>query len=596
MSEEFLTSKELQVLMNSAGVHESAKIIKDKLNRKCFLREFGSVSKLYVAQPENYYKQYESKEKIEEELKFIVTLLIEDSWNDLETSVQQKLKDRFPKTYKTISKNAFVQTVLPQLKRYLTEDENSDFIKSLDRSLWEIHFLNGYLNMKTGEFKKRKLAKKPVTYVIARNYEKSSNKEIKYLLKFFTKIFPDKDDLDILFLMLAKALTGDSTEDQSSLFMLGNGSNGKSLLMSVIANAFGEYVQQLGSETFVKGNSKQEKILNQFLINVYIRIAWINEMSDKLIDDAMFKDFVDGWIKTTSLYKDGQNVIKHLAQAWSTANSLPKFLADGGMKRRVDAITGPSKFVDDEDDVDEEKHVYLKDKSLLSKIIESKLNAVVDLVVTYSIRLYDGEKIETNKNQNMKATRDEIISANDTMSDFIETHLTFTDNADNQISKNAMLKRYKEYKDKSLITVNQLVSSLRESSSKIVYNPNPRNKDGPRGVFVGVKFNDMQGDDDDDDDEFDKGVDKSDKRIRANPFLQAECDKYKKMCEQLQTKVKELEKLLKKDDSDSESEDEAPVAKVPKKKPKRKVAKDDDDDDDKMELNDFASNLNKLLK
>jgi tRNA(Glu) U13 pseudouridine synthase TruD len=61
-----------------------------------------------------------------------VTLLIETSWNNLKTSSQQRLKDRYPQAYQTIHANSFVQSLFPQLNRYMTEDEN--FIKSLDKS------------------------------------------------------------------------------------------------------------------------------------------------------------------------------------------------------------------------------------------------------------------------------------------------------------------------------------------------------------------------------------------------------------------------------------------------------------------------------
>jgi hemerythrin superfamily protein len=63
-----------------------------------------------------------------------VTLLVETSWNNLKTSSQQRLKDRYPQAYKAIHANSFVQSLFPQLKRYMIEDENTDFIKSLDKS------------------------------------------------------------------------------------------------------------------------------------------------------------------------------------------------------------------------------------------------------------------------------------------------------------------------------------------------------------------------------------------------------------------------------------------------------------------------------
>ena len=59
--------------------------------------------------------------------------------------------------------------------------------------------------------------------------------------------------------------------------------------MECLAIAFGDYVQVLDKQTFEKGYAKQEKILNQFLINTYIRLANINEFSDTPIDASILK-------------------------------------------------------------------------------------------------------------------------------------------------------------------------------------------------------------------------------------------------------------------------------------------------------------------
>ena len=107
---------------------------------------------------------------------------------------------------------------MPQLRKILTEDEKSKFIKSLDRSLYEVHFLNGCLDMKTKEFKERDIRLKPVTYVIPRDFEMPFKKAIDSVKKTFMKIMPNPDDFKILMLITALTLTGDAVKDQTSLF------------------------------------------------------------------------------------------------------------------------------------------------------------------------------------------------------------------------------------------------------------------------------------------------------------------------------------------------------------------------------------------
>ena len=377
------------------------------------------------------------------------------------------------------------------------------------------------------------------------------------------------EDLDILMMIIAGSLTGDSTKDQNALFMLGDGSNGKSLFLDLIQYAFGDYVQILDKQTFEKGYSKQEKILNQFLINVYIRIAYINEFSDRPIDTTIFNFFCDGKITTTSLFKDGQNTILHKAKAVCAMNMFPKIILDGGSKRRIDAITGHSIFKDYQNEVDESKHIYLKNKEMSSRFMRDDgiLNAIVYVVVKYSIRIANREKINTCKNENMKSTRQEILNSNDSMKDFLDSQLIITNDQVDNVSKNSMLKHYKLFNEKSMITLNQIIAELKKAS--IVYNSNIRNQDGTRGCFIGVQLKTVNDNDNDNDDDdvnpckFIKSVDKA-KYVRAEEYkkIKDDLDEARNYILELEMKLKlELEKQIV----------EVKIEEIVRKKPTKKI-------------------------
>jgi len=536
----------LDLIMDS-GPNKIANILKIAINKNCFMRYIDG-ERLYIKKPENYYKQYRDSSKIDTELKIMVTLIIENSITALSKDEMFEIKDKFKK-YKFILKNTFVVTILPQLKHAIMCEEDSKFIKSLDSSLYELHYKNGYLDMKTGEFHDRNVAIKPVTYIIPRVYKTPTKKNINTVETVFKTFMTNPEDLDILMMIIAGSLTGDSTKDQNALFMLGDGSNGKSLFLDLIQYAFGDYVQILDKQTFEKGYAKQEKILNQFLINVYIRIAYINEFSDRPIDTTIFKNFCDGKITTTSLFKDGQNTILHRAKAICAMNMFPKIILDGGSKRRIDAITGHSIFKDYQNEVDESKHIYLKDKEMSSRFQRDDgiLNAIVYVVVQYSIRIANGEKINTCKNENMKTTRQEILNSNDSMKDFFDSQLIITNDQVDNVSKNSMLKHYKLFNEKSMITLNQIIAELKKAS--IVYNSNIRNQDGTRGCFVGVRL--KYADDNDNDDNinssmFIKPDDKAEYiRVEEYKKIKDELDEAKKYILELELKLKlELEKEI----------------------------------------------------
>ncbi len=291
-------------------------------------------------------------------------------------------------------------------------------------------------------------------------------------------------------------MTGDSSVDQSSLFWLGDGSNGKSFIMELMKITFGDYVFELINSTFENGNRDRNKVLNSFLINKYIRMAWVNEFSSKPIDESTFKDFVDGVIKTTSLYKDGQNICYHLAKVISTMNELPKFIASKAMTRRMDTYTGVSTFTDNNDEVDESKHIYAKDKTLKNTIIQNGLlDAIVDIIVKYGSEWINGKKIEPLKNENMRKSLETIKDSNDKMKDFTDKYLITTTDGNDRINKLTMYELYKKHNPKSLITLAQLIDALKKSDIKIEYNKDLRNKDNTRGAFFGVKFRSQVDDD-----------------------------------------------------------------------------------------------------
>ena len=91
--------------------------------------------------------------------------------------------------------------------------------------------------------------------------------------------------------------------------------------MKLCVEALGEnYVLELGSNTFEKGNPNINKILNQFDIVPVIRIAWINELSGKSMNDELFKQFCEGVLKTSKLYQEGVHKVMHDAKLMCTSN------------------------------------------------------------------------------------------------------------------------------------------------------------------------------------------------------------------------------------------------------------------------------------
>jgi hypothetical protein len=64
-------------------------------------------------------------------------------------------------------------------------------------------------------------------------------------------------------------------------------------------------------------------------------------MKDTEINDTAFKNFCDGRMMTTMLYKDGQQNFQHNCKAVITANTMPSMIVNSGITRKIEAYTHP---------------------------------------------------------------------------------------------------------------------------------------------------------------------------------------------------------------------------------------------------------------
>ena len=303
---------------------------------------------------------------------------------------------------------------------------------------------------------------------------------------------------------LGRCLSGDVTDDQSNLFLLGTGSNGKSVLMKMIKFAVDVYLIELKSNTFTQGNNKIDKILNEFQQKAFLRYAWINEMEDKKIDQALFKSWCEGNMQSTTLYKDGLNNFKHFSKGIFTANTFPNIQIDGGTTRRIDSCDLLSLFVDKKEDVDEAKYIFLKDKKVLDKFENDcrYQNGFFQILSNYC-----KEWIE-NKNKyslplrfaDVKAS---IVDLNDVVGNFLNNSIEFTTDEKDKIDRDTLYDRYLLKNPKSIITVQQFFNTVRQR--KVEYNQQARNTQGGKGCYICIKFKketiNYECDDDDDDDD-----------------------------------------------------------------------------------------------
>lgn len=494
---DLLTGKELISLFTAVSPVVKAKIVSNKL-----------IKYMFIDKSENFYCYrsnitYTGRRLSDDTLTSIVAVYISDSYYNLDEDSINMLKMPFvnskPKEYNMyVKSNLSISTIKTYemiIKGFIT-DENI----LVDSYTWQLHFQNGYINLKTGEFKKRVFGKDYVSYCIPRDYKPSTEANQNEIMKHIKKIYPNKEDEECIFSEISRYLIGCPNLDQNLLFLMGNGSSGKSLIASLLQISLNGYVELLPSDLFENGNPKRDKILNEFCTKKYILIAWINEFTDKKLSDSDIKNFCDGVVKTTRLYHDGTQTINLKCKGLFTTNHIPNIIINSGSQRRINSFEHKSKFSDEVQVDDWKKLHFKKDKYLLEKIRESNdlLNAIIDILTKYCILNWTNKAPPLSKN--FKDTTANTISTNDIIADFVSSTLIVTNNIDkDRIGKEEMKKIFERVYPNKHLSIQQLITSLKEKG--ISYDGKLRcNK--IQGCYVGVKIRLLDDDIDDDEEEF----------------------------------------------------------------------------------------------
>ena len=529
---DLLSGDELFRLFNTESPNERASIVCKKLLKYLFLDEPGN---LYTFNIETVCYTKKSKRGNDNLIYTTVTDFVCQSFKAIDEAARLKIESKVEKRSQIdsyikgkLSTKAITcdrEGYKSQLFTYLTRED-----VKLDEYTWKIHFRNGYMNLKNHKFYKRQIGVDNITYFIDADYKKSTKENVDKIQATLKKIYPNQKDKDFALSYLGKALIGQPEVDQDSLFFLGKGSGGKSTLLELMNIAFKEYVHKFTPKMFEDGNSKIDKILNRFDQQKYIRVAEVDEFSDKKVDPGLFKDVINGVVETTKLYSDGDIKIKIYAKLAGTANTMPRFnIQDTGTSRRFRGITHVSKFVDSPEEVDEANNIYLKDKHLCSSIQNNPnlINAIADIFFSYCKDYYDGRVYEIP--ENVEETTSDVTTVNDFIQDFIDTNLEITNDPLDRISKDLMMKLFNEAQTQAQsnkhLSQTQLLSLLKEKDIK--YGAKLRSKSNAQGCYTGVKVRELPES---------TAVIYSDKKENKTDQLK----EYQKQIELLQKQIKEL--------------------------------------------------------
>ena len=225
-------------------------------------------------------------------------------------------------------------------------------------------FRNGAYNFKTGEFGKRTRdmyisGDAILKYDFPENADVDEYQpEMTVIDDMLKKILPKDDERKAWCSWKGYCLTGEINGQMFFIYLGASAGNGKSTLMEVFKDAFPCYVKPIGKEAVLDKN-KDDKCLSS-LANKSFRMIYTEEITQI---GLKVKELTQQATPVKPLYME-EILLQIQFKFEGLCNAVPEAKCDEGVLRRARQIECNSSFVDDEEDVDEENHTYLKDPTL----------------------------------------------------------------------------------------------------------------------------------------------------------------------------------------------------------------------------------------
>jgi putative DNA primase/helicase len=207
-----------------------------------------------------------------------------------------------------------------------------------DSTKRKINFKNGVLDLETMNFLPHS-KEYGFKYVLPYEYDPRATAPV--FQKFLSDIMiSDAEMMQILLEFGGYALSGDDCKGAKALFLVGEGSNGKSTFVKVLKKLAGHNnYQTISLKDF--SNMERRHGLDGALFNI------AEETPDRVADSNDFKNLVDGGeLKVRRLFSDDYT-IENRAKLIFTCNTLPEsFDTSKGYRRRLLIIPFEADFTD----------------------------------------------------------------------------------------------------------------------------------------------------------------------------------------------------------------------------------------------------------
>ena len=236
--------------------------------------------------------------------------------------------------------------------------------------------LNNIIKERVGKYTINEGGKKEWNYNLWDNGDKNYyNKIARDIITFFNQILPDKDLLKYCLRFVACRLCG-MVMNQRFSFWTGSGGNGKSILMDLIRETFGQYCTNLPVTLLTQKRKASNAASPEKARTRGVRLCYMQEPdSNERINAGEMKELSGGdMIQCRKLYSDPFE-FKPMFEIVLMCNEKPTIDdKSNGAWRRVQVYPFVSKFVDDSEQWDintnKENNIYPRNKELSNNLKE----------------------------------------------------------------------------------------------------------------------------------------------------------------------------------------------------------------------------------
>jgi len=414
------------------------------------------------------------------------------------TQDKEDLSDIFKKFSSITTRNNRDKIVKDIKDKLLIKNNHNILINyTLDQKR-NIHFRNGVLEMEkynpeTNNIMECFRPRKKTDYVSGYNdYDFNIDvckEKIDKVKKIYRQIQPNKQNFNYYLTFLAYCLTGDTKYQKCEIGVGYSASNGKSTHTEIHQISMPFYTMKLDKKTFNEGNSKNHKQFIE-LFNKPVRLSYMEELKTDKLDAELFKEYVDGKNLNVEVLYGSCKIHPIQAKLKTSSNFDLDIQNDKGVIRRGLKLNYQSRFVDDEELVNEDKHIYLADEDLIEKfeIDDDLKSAYIIMLLPYVSNYIKNGLVIPKKIKNafkeMVEEYDDIgllINNSDTFEKVSPSELDCKD----RLSKNELLNIFKNNGIK--VNWKQLLGQMKGYG--YIWNRNQRNQDKGKGCFENLKYN-----------------------------------------------------------------------------------------------------------